>query len=147
MQIVVRWIDAYSLSLRFGLPSNRARRSETAAYSGARQTGTDAPAFHLAFLIYARTLSGMTEWDAPGDSTKRKLPSAVDGTGTPCSPYDLVATGDTRRSRSTRKGNRDGWSVEEGYLDECGRAVTKHTVYDCNGRIIHGPHFRPGGFK
>jgi hypothetical protein len=95
----------------------------------------------------ACTLSGMNEWHVLGDSGKRKPPSAVDGTGTPCSPYDLVATGETRCSRSTRKGNRDSWSVEEGYLDECGRAVTKHTVYDCNGRVIHGPHFRPGGFK
>jgi hypothetical protein len=25
--------------------------------------------------------------------------------------------------------------------------VTKHTVYDSDGHIIHGPHFRPGGFK
>ena len=136
MRIGFRWINADSLSLRFGLPSNRTRR-----------TGADAQACHLAMFVYVSTLSGMAESDAPGDSTKRKLPSAVDGNGTPCSPHDLVATGETRRSQSTRKGNRDGWSVEEGYLDECGRAVTKHTVYDCNGRIIHGPHFRPGGFK
>jgi hypothetical protein len=115
--------------------------------TGPLRTCADAPAFHLACFVYVRTLSEMTEWDAPGDPTIRKFPSAVDGNGTPCSPHDLVATGETRRSRSTRKGNRDGWSVEEGYTDECGRAVTKHTVYDCNGRIIHGPHFRPGGFK
>ena len=45
------------------------------------------------------------------------------------------------------QGNGGGISVQEGYLDHVGRAVTKHTVYDSDGHIIHGPHFRPGGFK
>ncbi len=31
MRIGFRWSHAYSLTLRFGLPGNRARRSETAA--------------------------------------------------------------------------------------------------------------------
>jgi hypothetical protein len=70
----------------------------------------------------------------------------VDGAGKSCREDDLVATGETRRTRSTRKGNAGGVSVQEGFLDREGRAVTRHTVYDRDGRIVHGPHFRPGGF-
>jgi hypothetical protein len=72
---------------------------------------------------------------------------AVDGEGLPCESGSLQPTGDIRRTASTKKGNVGGISVQEGYLDRAGRAVTKHTVYDSAGHIIHGPHFRPGGFK
>jgi hypothetical protein len=73
--------------------------------------------------------------------------TAVDGAGLPCPETDLTATGSTLSTRSTRKGNSRGTSVQESYVDRYGRAVTKHTVYDRDGRIIHGPHFRPGGFR
>ena len=72
---------------------------------------------------------------------------AVDGAGNLCSASILIATGMVRRSPSTRRGNVGGMSVEEGYVDQLGRAVTKHTVYDRQGRVVHGPHFRPGGFR
>lgn len=72
---------------------------------------------------------------------------AVDGAGRPCKLAAIQPTGDIRRTVSTRKGNLGGESVQEAYRDSAGRAVTKHTVYDAKGRIIHGPHFRPGGFK
>ena len=72
---------------------------------------------------------------------------AVDGEGLPCEPNTLQPTGDVRQAASTKKGNAGGISVQEGYIDHVGRAVTKHTVYDSDGHIIHGPHFRPGGFK
>lgn len=72
---------------------------------------------------------------------------AVDGAGKPCPEHMLTATGVSRRTPSTRKGNIGGVSVQEGYIDQLGRAVTKHTVYDGRGRVIHGPHFRPGGFR
>ncbi len=72
---------------------------------------------------------------------------AVDGEGLPCESSCLQPTGDIRRTASSKKGNAGGISVQEGYLDNAGRAVTKHTVYDSEGHIIHGPHFRPGGFK
>ena len=71
----------------------------------------------------------------------------LDANGNPCEEKDLSPTGKVRRSRSTRKGNSGGVSVQEEFTDRTGRAVTKHTVYDSNGRIIHCPHFRPGGFK
>ena len=72
---------------------------------------------------------------------------AVDGEGRPCESGALRSTGEIRQAASTKKGNDGGISVQEGYLDCDGRAVTRHTVYDSLGRIIHGPHFRPGGFK
>ena len=72
---------------------------------------------------------------------------AVDGEGFPCESNTLQPTGDVRQAASTKKGNAGGVSVQEAYLDRVGRAVTKHTVYDSDGHIIHGPHFRPGGFK
>jgi len=72
---------------------------------------------------------------------------AVDGEGQLCDVSAIRPTGDIRRAPSTKKGNAGGVSVQEGYLDRVGRAVTRHTVYDSEGRIIHGPHFRPGGFK
>lgn len=71
----------------------------------------------------------------------------VDGEGNACSEHDLEPTGLFRKSPSTRKGNEGGMSLQEGFLDRHKRAVTRHTVYDALGRIIHGPHFRPGGFK
>jgi hypothetical protein len=79
----------------------------------------------------------------PKNSTK----FAVDGEGFPCESHTLQPTGDVRQAASTKRGNAGGISVQEGYLDHAGRAVTKHTVYDSAGHIIHGPHFRPGGFK
>ena len=72
---------------------------------------------------------------------------AVDGEGHGCESSALRPTGEIRRTASSKKGNVGGISVQEGYLDHVGRAVTKHTVYDSDGHIIHGPHFRPGGFK
>jgi hypothetical protein len=72
---------------------------------------------------------------------------AVDGAGVPCHEENLTATGAVRRSPSTRKGNTGGVSVQELFMDGLGRAVTKHTVYDFRGRVVHGPHFRPGGFR
>ena len=71
----------------------------------------------------------------------------VDGAGYPCDEKTLTPTGEIQRSPSTRKGNDGGTSIQELFLDQSGRAVTRHTVYDKQGRIIHGPHFRPGGFK
>ena len=32
-------------------------------------------------------------------------------------------------------------------IDSQGRPVTKHTVYGPKGNVVHGPHYRPGGFK
>jgi hypothetical protein len=72
---------------------------------------------------------------------------AVDGEGQLCDVSAIRPTGDIRRAPSTKKGNAGGVSVQEAYLDRAGRAVTRHTVYDSLGRIIHGPHFRAGGFK
>jgi hypothetical protein len=79
----------------------------------------------------------------PSDSQN----DAVDGEGRPCESGALRPTGEIRQAASTKKGNVGGISVQEGYLDCNGRAVTKHTVYDSGGHIVHGPHFRPGGFK
>jgi len=71
----------------------------------------------------------------------------IDGAGYPCDEQTLTPTGEIQRSPSTRKGNDGGISIQELFLDRSGRAVTRHTVYDNQGCIIHGPHFRPGGFK
>jgi hypothetical protein len=79
----------------------------------------------------------------PGGSSN----DAVDGEGCPCHAAELQPTGEIRRAASTKRGNAGGISLQEGYLDSAGRAVTRHTVYDASGQIIHGPHFRPGGFK
>ena len=72
---------------------------------------------------------------------------AVNGLGEACPAQDLRPTGKTLEVASTRKGNVGGVSLQEGFVDRAGRAVTRHTVYDANGRIVHGPHFRPGGFS
>ncbi|MFZ1082846.1 MAG: RHS repeat-associated core domain-containing protein [Candidatus Kryptoniota bacterium] len=72
---------------------------------------------------------------------------AVNGAGEPCPESELTPTGQTQSEPSTKKGNKGGTSIQEGYVDEEGRAVTKHTVVDENGKIIHGPHYRPGPFK
>jgi hypothetical protein len=71
----------------------------------------------------------------------------VDGAGNQCQASDLMPTGKVRESLSTRKGNEGGISVQEEFVDLFGRAVTRHTVYNRKGVVIHGPHFRPGGFK
>ena len=72
---------------------------------------------------------------------------AVDGSGEPCDERDLIATGDVQKAPSTRRGNVGGMSVQELYRDSAGRDVIRHIVYDSEGRVVHGPHFRPGGFK
>jgi hypothetical protein len=77
----------------------------------------------------------------------RNVSPAVDGAGMPCEASALTATGEMLQTPSTRKGNAGGMSVQEGYTDRLGRSVTRHTVYDARGRVIHGPHFRPGGFR
>ena len=76
-----------------------------------------------------------------------RMANPIDGGGNPCRGEDLIATGEVLRTPSTRKGNRGGQSVQEGFVDRAGRAVTRHTIYDVFGRIVHGPHFRPGGFR
>jgi len=45
----------------------------------------------------------------------------------------LQPTGEIRRATSTKRGNAGGISLQEGYLDSAGRAVTRHTVYDASG--------------
>jgi hypothetical protein len=54
---------------------------------------------------------------------------------------DLSATGERLVVPSSRKGNTGGLSVQEGFVDREGRPVTRHTVYDSFGTIVHGPHF------
>jgi hypothetical protein len=71
---------------------------------------------------------------------------AVDGLGRRCLASDLTATGERLAVLSSRKGNAGGQSVQEGFVDREGRPVTRHTVYDSDGRVVHGPHFRPGRF-
>lgn len=71
---------------------------------------------------------------------------AVNGLVEACPPEDLRPTGKTLKVPSTRKGNAGGVSLQEGFVDGAGRAVTRHTVSDADGQIVHGPHFRPGGF-
>lgn len=73
--------------------------------------------------------------------------SACNGIGEGCSGDALTPTGESKSEPSTRKGSRGGTSVQEGYTDAEGRPVTKHTIYDSGGKIVHGPHYRPGGFK
>jgi hypothetical protein len=63
----------------------------------------------------------------------------LDGSGT-------GATGERLVVPSTRKGNAGGFSVQEGFMDRDGRPVTRHTVYDSEGTVLHGPYFRPGRF-
>lgn len=72
---------------------------------------------------------------------------AVDGGGKSCPAGSLTPTGQTKVEDSTKKGNKGGKSVQEGYKDSQGRPVTKHTIYGPNGNIVSPPHFRPGGFK
>jgi RHS repeat-associated protein len=72
---------------------------------------------------------------------------AVDGAGDPCPAKELTPTGETREEPATKRGARGGSNVEEGYTDSQGRPVTRQTVYGPNGEIVHGPHYRPGGFK
>jgi RHS repeat-associated protein len=72
---------------------------------------------------------------------------AVDGGGKSCPAGELTPTGETVLRPSTRKGNKGGTNVQEGYIDSQGRPVTRQTVYGPNGKIVHGPHYRPGGPK
>ena len=76
-----------------------------------------------------------------------RMANPIDGGGNQCRDEDLIATGEVLHTPSTRKGNQGGQSVQEGFVDREGRAVTRHTVYDALGRVVHGPHFRPGGFR
>ena len=71
----------------------------------------------------------------------------VDGDGNRCREGELTQTGEVKTEPSTRKGNKGGINVQEGYKDSQGRDVTRQTVYDRNGKIVHGPHYRPKGFK
>jgi hypothetical protein len=72
---------------------------------------------------------------------------AVDGGGNSCPVSDLTPTGEKDVRPSSKKGNKGGSSVQEGYKDPQGRDVTKHTIYGPSGNIVSPPHFRPGGFK
>ena len=81
------------------------------------------------------------------NESRQNEATAVNGEGKSCPVTDLTPTGGKKIEPSTKKGNKKGKSVQVGYIDPQGRPVTEHTVYDPNGNIIHGPHFRPGGFK
>jgi RHS repeat-associated protein len=73
---------------------------------------------------------------------------AVDGGGKACPAGELKPTGETREEPATGRKARDGGkAVEEGFVDSAGRPVTRQTVYDKGGKPVHGPHYRPGGFK
>jgi RHS repeat-associated protein len=72
---------------------------------------------------------------------------AVDGKGKACPASDLAPTGETREEPATGRKGKGGKAVEEGFVDSAGRPVTRQTVYDKNGKPIHGPHYRPGEFK
>ncbi len=74
-------------------------------------------------------------------------PIAVYGAGEACPAGELAPTGEIKEEPSTQKGNKGGKSIQEGYVDSQGRPVTKHTVVDKNGKVVHGPHYRPGPFK
>ena len=64
------------------------------------------------------------------------------------SPFgELTRTGEEKAGPSTRSGNRGGTSLQEEFIDKEGNPITKHTVFDKNGKPIHGPHYRPGPFK
>ena len=87
--------------------------------------------------------------DALKKSAERQgtvCPTAVNGAGKPVSPDELKPTGETKTEPSTKKGNKAGTSSQEGYKDSEGRDVTKHTVTDSKGNVIH-QHYRPGPFK
>jgi RHS repeat-associated protein len=72
---------------------------------------------------------------------------AVDGEGKGCPAGELTPTGEVVAQPSTRKGNKGGMNVQEGYVDSQGRPVTRQTVYGPTGKVVHGPHYRPGGPK
>jgi hypothetical protein len=82
---------------------------------------------------------GDGESEADGDSE----PQAIDGEGTPIDSNELIATGKVQSEPSTRRGNRGGTVEETEYTDSQGRLVTRQTIYNSNGKVIHD-HYRPG---
>jgi len=73
--------------------------------------------------------------------------NAVDGGGQSCPASDLEPTGAKNSQPSTKRGNKGGTSVQEGFVDKQGRPVTRHTIYGPGGNVVEPPHYRPGGFK
>jgi hypothetical protein len=59
----------------------------------------------------------------------------------------LAPTGQSKDETATGKRYKGGTSRQEGYKDKDGKDVTKHTILGPDGKVIHGPHYRPGCFK
>ena len=87
------------------------------------------------------------DWLSDMLSNSSEANDAVDGGGKACPAGNLTPTGQTDTKPSTKKGNKGGASVQEGYVDSQGRPVTKHSIYGPKGNVVSPPHFRPGGFK
>jgi uncharacterized protein RhaS with RHS repeats len=120
-----------------------------AAAAGAAYLAT--PAGQQALRDFGRALAGLLNdiGDALfNENSAEEENDAVDGEGKACPAGELKPTGETREEPAKGRKARDGGkAVEEGFVDSAGRPVTRQTVYDKHGRPVHGPHYRPGGFK
>ena len=99
--------------------------------------------YMLGYHLYNAVVGGSETTEPPCEEGSQ----AVDGEGNTIPESELTPTGETKTEPSTKKGNKEGESVQEGFKDKQGRDVTKHTVKDKNGNTIHGPHYRPGPIK